>query len=297
VTPYFLLMLGILAEDQGRYAEAVPFLEEARTTSAQLGYGACQALALAHLAVVAYGQGDVSRATAFGEEALRITRAREDTWAEGLALWFLGLTACEQGDFARAATCFAKSLAVDVAEGNRDAIAQGFACFAVVAVGLGQMGAAARLFGAADALREIVGATLNLPERATYERAAAKARAALGNEAFATAWAAGRALSFEESVAVAHDIEPAAIAAPSPSQPDPGARHGLTPRELEVLRLVAEGRSNAQIAGALFISPRTVSTHLTSTFGKLGVGSRAEAIAAAHRLDLLEEPTARTRPT
>ncbi|HEX6675132.1 MAG TPA: AAA family ATPase [Actinomycetes bacterium] len=61
---------------------------------------------------------------------------------------------------------------------------------------------------------------------------------------------------------------------------------GLTPRELEVLRLVAAGRSNSQIAGELFISPKTASVHVSNILAKLGVHSRVEAAATAHRLGL-----------
>ena len=56
---------------------------------------------------------------------------------------------------------------------------------------------------------------------------------------------------------------------------------GLTPREVDVLRLLPRGLSNAEIADALFVSPRTVQTHLTNLYAKLGVGGRAEAIAYA----------------
>ena len=61
---------------------------------------------------------------------------------------------------------------------------------------------------------------------------------------------------------------------------------GLTPRELEVLRLVAAGRSNSQIAGELFISPKTASVHVSNILAKLGVHTRVEAAATAHRLGL-----------
>jgi DNA-binding CsgD family transcriptional regulator len=64
-----------------------------------------------------------------------------------------------------------------------------------------------------------------------------------------------------------------------------------------VLRLLAAGRSNAQIAETLFISPRTVSTHLTNIFTKLDVGSRTEAAAIAHRLHLVAEPSPGRQPT
>ena len=69
-----------------------------------------------------------------------------------------------------------------------------------------------------------------------------------------------------------------------PPRPDGAA--GLTPRELEVLRLVAAGRSNGQIAEALFISRKTASVHVSNILAKLGVHTRTEAAAEAHRLGL-----------
>ena len=63
---------------------------------------------------------------------------------------------------------------------------------------------------------------------------------------------------------------------------------GLTERELEVLRLVAAGRSNREIAGELFISPKTASVHVSNILGKLGVANRGEAAAKAHSLRLFD---------
>jgi DNA-binding CsgD family transcriptional regulator len=62
---------------------------------------------------------------------------------------------------------------------------------------------------------------------------------------------------------------------------------GLTPRELEVLRLVADGRSNREIAGRLFISAKTASVHVSNILAKLHVASRGEAAATAHRLGVV----------
>jgi DNA-binding CsgD family transcriptional regulator len=67
-----------------------------------------------------------------------------------------------------------------------------------------------------------------------------------------------------------------------------GAGFGLTSRELEVLRLVAAGRSNRDIANELFISPKTASVHVSNILGKLGAASRGEAAAKAHALRLLD---------
>jgi ATP/maltotriose-dependent transcriptional regulator MalT len=79
---------------------------------------------------------------------------------------------------------------------------------------------------------------------------------------------------------------PAAATTPTASVPAPAAQLGLTPREAEVLALVAAGRSNRQIAQALFISPKTVGVHVSNILAKLGVAGRVEAAAIAHRLGL-----------
>ena len=99
----------------------------------------------------------------------------------------------------------------------------------------------------------------------------------MGEIAFAAAWEAGRALAIDEAVAEAMAVVPAPLS-PAPSVPPviPDS-FGLTPREREVLALAAAGLTNAQIADRLFLSPKTVSSHLVSVFGKLGVTSRAGA--------------------
>jgi DNA-binding CsgD family transcriptional regulator len=77
----------------------------------------------------------------------------------------------------------------------------------------------------------------------------------------------------------------AAAGGHAPGEPaDELARFGLTEREREVLLLLADGRSNPEIAQALFISPKTASVHVSNILAKLGVGGRVEAAAVVHRL-------------
>ncbi|KUL37115.1 hypothetical protein ADL22_22825 [Streptomyces sp. NRRL F-4489] len=91
----------------------------------------------------------------------------------------------------------------------------------------------------------------------------------------------------------AADRTESATPAGSPPPAAPAESLGLTPRERDVLRLVADGRSNRQIADALFISPKTASVHVSNILAKLGVSGRGEAGAVAHRLRLFAEPAAR----
>ncbi|MHB9858862.1 helix-turn-helix transcriptional regulator [Streptomyces sp. YIM S03343] len=76
------------------------------------------------------------------------------------------------------------------------------------------------------------------------------------------------------------------LTGPAPQPPAPAGTLGLTSREHDVLRLVAEGRTNRQIAEELFISPKTASVHVSNILGKLGVSGRGEAAAVAHRSGL-----------
>ncbi len=154
------------------------------------------------------------------------------------------------------------------------------------------------LSGAADALREVIGLAVLRIGASRYDYAAAAAREALGEASFDAAWGAGRALPIEQAIdevatlaqAMARSLSVglplcslSASDAPSPALGNPL----LTNREVEVLRLIAEGRSNREIAETLFVSPRTVTTHTTGPFTKLEVGSRTAAVAAAPRLELL----------
>jgi DNA-binding CsgD family transcriptional regulator len=141
---------------------------------------------------------------------------------------------------------------------------------------------AAPLFGAADALRDALGHAFTLPERAAFERGVITARAALGDTAFATAEAAGHALPLDEALTDASKFLTFTVA---PTADSMGRANvpALTPREIEVLRLIIAGQSNVQIAEVLFISPRTATTHVTNILSKLGVSNRTEAVARALR--------------
>jgi DNA-binding NarL/FixJ family response regulator len=74
-----------------------------------------------------------------------------------------------------------------------------------------------------------------------------------------------------------------------PAPADPAGALGLTPREREILALVAQGRTNREIASQLYISAKTVSVHISNILSKLGAGGRTEAVALARRRGLLED--------
>ena len=89
-------------------------------------------------------------------------------------------------------------------------------------------------------------------------------------------------MSLGEAIAEADLVVPPA----APTPVDPARGTGLTSRELEILRLIVEGRSNREIAAALFISVSTVQNHVSSLLAKLEVGSRTAAVATARRLGI-----------
>jgi ATP/maltotriose-dependent transcriptional regulator MalT len=139
-------------------------------------------------------------------------------------------------------------------------------CLGTLAVDAGSHREAARLFGAAAAIRERMGAVRFKVWDAGYEASVAALRDALGEHDFDAAWAEGAALSTEEAIAYAQRGRG------ERKRPTSGWA-SLTPTERDVVRLVSEGLANNDIATRLFVSPRTVQTHLTHVYTKLGLTS------------------------
>ena len=130
-------------------------------------------------------------------------------------------------------------------------------------------------------MRETTGTPVWPNERVRYERMVAAARTQLGEKTFVAAWSEGRSMTPEQALAAQGPatmpsllaVQPSALSLKSPiTYPD-----GLTAREVEVLYLVAQGMTNDQVAQQLIISPRTVNTHLTTIYGKIGISSRSAA--------------------
>ena len=135
---------------------------------------------------------------------------------------------------------------------------------------------AARLFGAAHAPGERMGAVRFKVYDAGYEASVAALRDAMNDNDFDTAWAEGAALSTEEAIAYAQRGRG------QRKRPTSGWA-SLTPTELDVVRLVSEGLANNDVAARLFVSPRTVQTHLTHVYTKLGLTSRVQLVQEAAR--------------
>jgi ATP/maltotriose-dependent transcriptional regulator MalT len=239
-----------------------------------------------HLGAAAYGRSHLARAAVLLEEALALLHdLGEQTGGVWWATSYLALVACARGDLAAAAAGFAANLDWCQKAGYQESLVDTLAGVAALAASGGAYEQAARLFGAAGALRDLLGHAFLLPERDAFEQGARAARGALGEAAFAAA-AAG-ALPPDQAVAEAVTYLATVAELSRTLPPAPADAAGLTPREVQVLRLLADGLTDQEIAAALFVGPGTVRTHLTRLYGKLGVGSRTAAVAAARRLGLL----------
>jgi predicted ATPase/DNA-binding CsgD family transcriptional regulator len=221
-------------------------------------------------------------------EALVILREIDARPEIARCLAGLGRVAMELGALALARQHLAESLRLSQSTGSRIGVARGLEAFAALATREDRPELAVRLTAAATALREVAG----LPARsgARTERYLASARH-LGENTIARLWAQGLAYSSDEAVALALDTGEAAqgfgggdtvaltaLGSDRVATAPPGA---LTPRERQVVTLVASGRSNKAIAEELFISPATAARHVANILAKLGFRSRAQIAAWA----------------
>ena len=241
-----------------------------------------------NLGVAALHRGDAAHATMWFEACLPHLEALADRDGVAVTLIDLGRAAAQQADIARAAQLFARAFSALQDLGDQRNTVHLLEDVAFLALQSAQAEQAAHLFCAADPLRAAKGHGLLTIHRTRHGQGRAEARRVLGEAAFATACEAGSGLTLEQAMALALAALAAVTTQPvAPALPTTAQNLGLTQRELEVLKLLAEGMSDREIAGALFLSPRTVGWHVTHLLTKLDVSSRTAAAAAALRLGLI----------
>jgi len=267
-------------------------IEEGLALCRESGFKKVMANLLRLSGEVAFTQDDRATARALLEESVVLFKELEDRLGTAQALSALGRVIARQGDQAAARALYLESLAHG-GMSDRLAIAPSLEGLAGVAAAQGELAWAAQLWGAAQALREALGAPLPPVERADYERVVAAAREQLEERSFTAAWAQGRRMTPEQAlIAPAGAATSMPVSTPHPSSPPaekapPAYPDGLTAREVEVLRLVALGLSNAEIAERLIISLLTVKAHMRSLYNKLGISSRSAATRYAIEHHLL----------
>jgi DNA-binding CsgD family transcriptional regulator len=278
--------LGVIAQDEARPAQAQRHFEAAQTAFRQItDRPALYATATQNLGLVISRHGDHERGAAAIEEALGIFRRIGFELGIALSSRFLGQVMHAKGDDRRAAPLLLDSLRVNRAITQQWHIANALETLAKIAANHGQETLATTLFGALATFREQADAPLEPALQPEHDAIVSRLRKALGQTAFETAWATGAAMPVEQAVIEAGRVQ-AGDRETAPAAAG-GNEFGLTPREIDVLRLLVEGKSTTDIADQLYISPRTVSTHVASMLGKLGVPTRSAAVALALRSNLV----------
>jgi predicted ATPase/DNA-binding CsgD family transcriptional regulator len=280
---FALIGLGVQAGRQGDHTREGQLHEEALACFRETGNTYGLAHVLNNLGNWAYVDHDYARSADWSAEALTIASQLPGTWHVTDALNHLGQLALERHDIPEASNRYFEAVQQSIAISDGIGVAKALSGLAGVALLAKWPERAARWLAAVKAYLERIGsATVGTDEQ--YRRAQAIARASLSVSQFDAAWAEGRVLPIEQAAAEAiADItgHHAADAEGRLSWPD--AEHGLSPREAEVLRLLVLGRSDDEIASALFIGRRTAQSHVTSILKKLRASNRTEAAALAVR--------------
>jgi tetratricopeptide (TPR) repeat protein len=195
--------LGSFAVELADYDRAVVLHEEALALRREIGDQWAIANSLRNLGNVAAAQGRYERATARHAEALALRRALGDKSGIADSLKNLGNVAAAQGDFGQAGTLYEECLRLGREIGAKDEIAESLEGMAWVAAARGEAERAAWLGGAAEAQRQALGTFVLVDQQACHAQTVRTLRGALGESAFASAWAAGQALAPEDAVALA----------------------------------------------------------------------------------------------
>jgi non-specific serine/threonine protein kinase len=285
--------LGVAARFHGDYARAEKLLEESLSFFRQLGHRVGTYISLYNLAEAAATRGDLERAERLHEESLALKRAQNDEWSVANSLMSLAIIARRQKDNSRAMDLIQESLTLFLKIGDTANIAFCLQEIGVLASLQGHSQPAVHLYVFADTLLEALGYPSGHSYREQSDHPLAIVPARMGETRFQAAWESGRALTLEQAIhqarGLASIVEHKADSSALPAQDEKAQTlsPSLNERELEVLRLIADGLSNQEIAERLVIALSTVKWHINNLFGKLGVRSRTQAVAQAREMGLL----------
>jgi DNA-binding CsgD family transcriptional regulator len=266
-----LILQGVNATGLERYTLAQEMLTEGEALARKLGDTHRVALARKIRGDLAYCEGKYERARQAYEQSLAqhldLGQATDTAGAKSS----LGHAYLKLGALARARELFLESTETQRSAGNRRGLAECLLGFGVLAQVQGQPEKAVRLLAAAVS-QEGMGMLYATPaQRRAYEHHLAAAEAALSAPRFAKAKQAGQAMTLDQAI----DLALEATAPPAAWQE---VRGGLTPRQLEVVDLIAQGKTNGEIAEELVLSKRTVEKHVANILAQLEVGNRAEIV-------------------
>jgi predicted ATPase/DNA-binding CsgD family transcriptional regulator len=263
--------------------DAVHLLDEALVLRRQMGDRRGAANVQTQLAAIALRQRAYASAGHLALEALTTYREVGDDAGATVPLALLGLAAGEEGDTTRAADLMRQGLEVSShLRDRRLLLLQSQFVVWWLAANQGDPEQLAMLLGAAEALGDTIGSAPAGWRKARSSEAVTALKGRLGSERLEAAFRRARALSFSQMSELVSLVLSDVGTGGAEEPRGVSRRHvALSTREEEVLRLVADGLTNKEIARQLIVSENTVKTHLTSLFNKLGVNSRARAVAVA----------------
>jgi len=262
----------------------LPYLDEALVHFRAAESTVWMGFTLSVMAMTRIQDGDTTAAVRLAEEALQVQRVSGSHWSAANALSHLGHAYRASGNFSAAAASYREAFEIHYEFDHFHGTAETIEGLAAIAAATDQPSRAAWLFGAAMSIRRRTGGFVDQDLYGRRPETISALSKTLGRDTYDAAHAAGESATLAEILTeVNRDAPTAGESQESPRSVVSEAPCGLTPREREVLRLVAQGRTNREIANALFVSHRTATTHVANILGKLGVSSRTEATAWAVR--------------
>jgi predicted ATPase/DNA-binding CsgD family transcriptional regulator len=276
--------LGSLAIMRGDLAEGESLLTETLEMQRHLGNPRFIANALVNLGEIREARGDQQQAQAYYEEAVTTYRQIDERRDEALAQVRIAKLAHLQHDTPRAILMLAASFKVLFDTGDRFSAMETLEELARIAAHNNDPRMAVELIAVVGTMRRELGTPRQAEGEREMDLLLGRLRRGIGRAEYDDAWARGSAHEISDTLAVVNELSRLAqqSAARQPSRSE-ASHPRLTERECDVLRLVAAGCSSRDIADALFISPRTASTHVEHILSKLGVNTRSAAVAVALR--------------